>query len=299
MSTVVEKTDFSPRIQTSSSRIQTSSVATTKGWHASLELRCFSTGKETVVSKKKHVGPLRVQRAFYPEADGTCHVVVLHPPGGVAGGDQLTLNVTAGEKSRLLVTTPGANKLYGSMQKTASINQSILVRKQASVEWFPQETIVFDKASVRLHTRFDLEQGASLIAWDILCLGRKLSGETYRQGRLKQGFEIYRQGLPIFIERGFVDGGSAAMHSGWGWQGKAVSATFVASTSNGALVDELRTQIGSDSSVCVVSQLRDVLVVRYLGDSAEQAKDLFENCWNTIRKGLLNKEAIRPRIWNT
>lgn len=86
-------------------------------WAASLTLG-FSACPEgdnriTRMSKAHHYGPLRVQRPFYPEGrDGCCHVYLLHPPGGLASGDALKVEVSVESGAHTLITTPSANKLY-------------------------------------------------------------------------------------------------------------------------------------------------------------------------------------------
>ncbi len=86
-----------------------------------------------------------VQRPFYPEG-GTCHVYLLHPPGGVVGGDQLELQVQSEPGSHALITTPAATKFYRAGPHPHSLLQQNLQVRDATLEWLPQETIVFDGA---------------------------------------------------------------------------------------------------------------------------------------------------------
>ena len=78
-------------------------------WQARLELGFRATAGRTVLAHRRHVGPLVVQRPFYPEG-GICHVYLLHPPGGVVGGDTLELQVQADADSHALITTPAATR---------------------------------------------------------------------------------------------------------------------------------------------------------------------------------------------
>lgn|SRR5690554_1301073 len=91
-------------------------------WAASLTLgfcaRADGDVSITRMTTARHYGPLRVQRPFYPEGrDGCCHVYLLHPPGGVASGDSLNIDVNVGEGAHTLLTTPAANKLYRADSK--------------------------------------------------------------------------------------------------------------------------------------------------------------------------------------
>src|SRR6476620_11342443 len=114
------------------------------GWEAALDLEFAARGARTILARRASIGPLVVQRPFYPEGD-VAHVYLVHPPGGVVGGDQLRLNVLAREGAHALITTPAATKFYRSDGRVAHQRQEI-VADAASIEWLPQETIVFPDA---------------------------------------------------------------------------------------------------------------------------------------------------------
>jgi urease accessory protein len=84
------------------------------GWQAELDLSFERREGETVLRRNQHRGPLQVQKALYPEGRETCHIAILHPPGGVAAGDRLYIRASLNERSRALLTTPGATKWYRS-----------------------------------------------------------------------------------------------------------------------------------------------------------------------------------------
>src|SRR6187551_1093438 len=117
-------------------------------WQARLELGFRATAGRTVLAHRRHIGPLMVQRPFYPEG-GICHVYLLHPPGGIVGGDSLELQVDAGQGSHALITTPAATKFYRAGPHPRAVLRQNLLVKDAVLEWLPQEAIVFDGAKVR------------------------------------------------------------------------------------------------------------------------------------------------------
>ena len=148
--------------------------------------------------------PLAVQRPFYPDGPGAqggaCHVYLLHPPGGVVGGDALDIVVNAGAGSRALVTTPAAGKLYRSAGSCARLSQRLVVDEDAQLEWLPQPTIAFAGVNARMSTRVDLAPGGRFIGWEIVCLGRTDSGERYA-GQLHLALELWRDSAPLWLER--------------------------------------------------------------------------------------------------
>ena len=102
-------------------------LTATTGWLAELELEYAVRRDKTCLVRKKQRGPLTLQRPFYPEGD-ICHSYILHPPGGVVGGDTLEITVQAAAKSHCLITTPGATKFYRS--KTDLVSQQTQKRFQ-------------------------------------------------------------------------------------------------------------------------------------------------------------------------
>ncbi len=88
-------------------------------WYAKLELGFRVQADRTVLSHRKHYGPVRVQKMLWPERTGICHAIIVHPPAGIAGGDHLTFDIHVGASAHALVTTPGAGKWYRTNAKQA------------------------------------------------------------------------------------------------------------------------------------------------------------------------------------
>ena len=279
----------------------------TSGWHASLALGFDnSEGTRTVLTRREHSGPLRVQKALYPEGDAVCHAVIVHPPGGIAGGDQLDINLRVGDGARALITTPGAGKWYrsrGSDCAPATQNVRIYVGNRASLEWLPQERIVFDRADAASETRIDLAPQACYVGWEILCFGRTASGERFDAGCYRQRSQVYRDGRLAWNERGAMAGGSALLISPIGLGGQPVCATLlaVAPEVTQTLVESARAAIsGLDCAPRVaLSRLPHMIVARYIGPSGEEAKRAFIEIWRILRPALLGRTAALPRLWST
>src|SRR5271166_1361303 len=119
-------------------------AAASAGWRGELALAYERSGKRTVLVRRAHRGPLVVQKALYPEGEAVCQSVILHPPAGIVGGDQLALEVDVGDGAWAQLTTPGAAKWYRSAGPRAQQTLAFSVRAKATLEWLPQETIIFD-----------------------------------------------------------------------------------------------------------------------------------------------------------
>src|SRR5258706_6894338 len=174
-------------------------------WKASLSLGFTSHGTRSVLSRREHDGPLVVQKALYPEGEGVCHAIVVHPPGGIAGGDQLALRVDCAPQSHALLTTPGAGKWYRSAGAWAQ--QFLDFTVAGTLEWLPRETIVFDGALAELTTTVNLAEGARYIGWEVACLGRRRAGERFERGRLRLSTRIGSAGRTAFTHPGEIEAG--------------------------------------------------------------------------------------------
>ncbi|CAN0268404.1 unnamed protein product, partial [Chrysoparadoxa australica] len=198
-----------------------------KRWEARLNLHYSHLNGRSFLAKKQHYGPLVIQKSLYPEGATICHGLIIHPPGGVAGGDELTIDVNVAQNAHALLTTPGAGKWYKANGQEAKQHLLFNIAEQACLEWLPQENILFDEASVHFNAEVNLAETAKYAAWEVLCFGRQASHENWATGQLKQQASIYRSGHLIWNERVFLNANDKVMHSLVGLNGARVSANFV------------------------------------------------------------------------
>ena len=285
------------------------------GWLASLALGFENPhGLRTTLTRREHLGPLRVQKALYPEGAGVCHAIVIHPPGGIAGGDQLTVDIELATNAHALITTPGASKWYKAraspslpVARPASVpaSQRIALRlgQGAVLEWLPQETIVFNRANARTEAIVELADDALYLGWEVLCFGRTAAGETFSAGRFHQRTTIRRRGSIIWNERGTLEGGGTLMDSPIGLSGHPVCATFLAAGRDvpQSLLDAARNAIAPlpQAERVALTRLPNLIVARYLGPSGEQAREAFVALWRVLRPALARRDAVLPRLWST
>ncbi len=113
-------------------------------WNASLTLAFARAGNRTVLARRSHSGPLVIQKILNPEGPDICHAVIVHPPGGIAGGDTLGVVITLEADAAVLVTTPAATKWYKSGGRESRQAVRLTLGRDAALEWLPQEAIVYD-----------------------------------------------------------------------------------------------------------------------------------------------------------
>ena len=270
------------------------------GWDARLRLEFERRDGRTVLAARSHAGPLRVQKPLYPEGPEVCQAIVVHPPGGIVGGDSLAIDIDADAEAHAQITTPGASKWYRSTGARATSVTSLRVGSGALLEWLPQEAILFDGAIASLSLRVELVPGGRFIGWDVTCLGRTAADERFTHGRLRQSLDIVRGGAPLFCERVAIDGGGPALQSGAILGGAPVFGTLI--IAGAAIADPLLAAcraVVCDEGDGAVTRLPDVLVARYRGNSANAARTYFANLWRLLRPVLAGREVVIPRIFST
>ncbi|MGI9303603.1 MAG: urease accessory protein UreD [Gammaproteobacteria bacterium] len=247
------------------------------------------------MAERDRYGPLAVQRPFYPEGE-VCHVYLLHPPGGVVGGDTLSIDVDAANGASALVTTPAAAKFYRSAGPTAHQSQRLVLAPEATLEWLPQENIYFQGARVKLDTHIELHGESQLLMWDIHCFGRPVIDEVFAHGEFENRLSIYRDRHPLLVERQLFHPANRRHRSLMA--GRAVTALMVATNANHTLAQQCRDQASADYAIGV-TLIADLLVVRYLGDSTETARRVLTSMWACVRKVTMGRRLSVPRIWFT
>ncbi|MGY2199773.1 urease accessory protein UreD [Pseudomonas gingeri] len=269
----------------------------TPSWHAELELDYARFGATTRPVQRRHKGPLRVQKHLYAEGPEVCQHIIVHPPGGIAGGDRLDIRASVERDAWAQLTSPGAAKWYRATGP-ASQTLSLKVAAGATLEWLPQETIVFSAAQAELATRIELEGDARLFYWDMVALGRPASGERFDRGHFQAHLDIRRDGQPLWHERQRIEGGDGLLDSPIGLDGQPVFATLLVT---GEIDSELLERCRNLSTAVRgdLSQLPGLLVARCLAGQALHARAWLIELWRLLRPALLGREAVPPRIWNT
>jgi urease accessory protein len=269
-------------------------------WQANLDMSFARREGRTVLASRAHRGPLQIQKALYPEGPAVCHATVLHPPGGMAGGDALSVAARLDLRSRVILTTCGATKWYRCPQTAAQQQLYFSVAAGGALEWLPRENILFDASKARMQLDVELEPDAQFLGWEILCFGRRASGEGWHSGGLCLNSRIRQAGRMLWCERANVLAGSGFGSSPVGLAGYSVSGTFVAAGADIGceLPAHCRTlEPGDRDSRVGVTTLPRVLLARYLGHSSQDAFAWFTAIWMVLRPALLRQPAIAPRLW--
>jgi urease accessory protein len=243
---------------------------------------------------------LVVQKAFYPEGE-VCHSYLIHPPGGVVGGDEINLEIKVESCAHALITTPAANKFYRSSGKIAHLKQTLRVGENALMEWLPQESIVYEGSQVNMSTLVNLTATSRFIGWEVTCLGRPASGDHYKNGSCFQRLEISVDGKPRLLDRIVLDNNNGFRNGPWGMGNNEVMAALVVYPANKENLQAVRNYISNINSEMLslgVSLLGNLLICRGLANEAATIRAALEEIWAVLRPEIMCRPACPPRIWN-
>ena len=274
-------------------------------WHASLQLD-YSFDAPRSIARYRHDGPLRILQSLYPEGDGICHNVLVHPPGGLVGGDTLDITVDVGPGAHGLVTTPGATRFYRSTGAPARQQLHARLQAGARLEWLPLEALAYNQCRAQNKAVFELAPDAELMAWDVTALGLPQAQQAYAEGSFQQHLEV----PGVWLEQGCIDARDTRLMDGpLGLAGQRCMATlfFVAGAAlarsrREAALETVRTLIDAHAlrtTTGATSPHPQVLVVRTLAPLVEPALDLLKQLRLAWRRELWQLDAAPPRVWNT
>ncbi|MFM2186888.1 MAG: hypothetical protein RIR43_1460 [Pseudomonadota bacterium] len=288
------------------------SASAARSWRGELQLD-YRLFQGRTVARDRHEGPLRVLKALYPDDGLTCEHVMVHPPGGLAGGDHLTVQAHLHAGSRVRVTTPGATRFYKSLGASAVQSVHLNLDEGARLEWLPMETIAYAGCRAVNECRISLAPGATMIGWDLCCLGLPASGDAFRSGSIQQHLEV--QG--VWLERGLIQAEDHLLRdSPLGLQGHPVVASLWCATGSGwsgafrehvlqaglqaltaAEADPARTARAQLAAGGITSPHDQVVVFRALADAVEPVFESFQRVRDAWHRAMWQYPAPTPRIW--
>lgn len=273
-------------------------------WNAHLSLH-YALERERSVARYQHEGPLRILQSLYPEGDRICHNVLVHPPGGLVGGDHLDIHVKMGPHSHALVTTPGATRFYRSEQGQATNSVVAHLEEGARLEWLPLESLAYSGCHALNVMRFELATTAEMMAWDITALGLGHAHAPFISGRLTQHMEI----PGVWLERGTIDASDhRLLNSPLAMGGHRCMATLLFAAGRPLQAARAATALQAVRDIIEASPEREraaatmptpqTLVLRVLCPVVEPAMQLLRPAWAAWRETLWGLRGTSPRLWS-
>lgn len=238
-------------------------------------------------------------RALFPrvEADEPPQAVIVTTSGGLTDGDRVRLRVEV-DGGRATATTQAAEKIYRAAlvaEAPARIETTLRVEPGATLEWLPQETIVFDGARLRRRVEADMAADARLLACEMVVLGRGASGERFTRGAVYDGWRLRRGGRLVWADALALDGAPPDIA---GFAGATALATGLYAAPDAARwLEASREVVDGGATRGGVTMVNGVLLARFLGEPLAVRRGLVE--WLTfLRHDALGGPRRLPRVWH-
>ena len=273
-------------------------------WRADLKLD-YTLESQRTVARYLHQGPLRILQSLYPEGDQICHNVLVHPPGGLVGGDTLDIQVNVAEGAHALVSTPSATRFYKSGGQAALQQVTATLAPGARLEWLPLEAIAYNDCEATNRAIFNLAPTSELMAWDVTALGLPSSDMAFTKGHFQQHLEI----PGVWLERGNLRGDDTRwLNSPLGLAGQKCLASLVFASGNNIEPQRAAQALEAAREVLEAHPLRlqagvtcahpQVIVLRVMSPLVEPSMDLLKKVWAVWRHTLWALPSTPPRIWS-
>ena len=273
-------------------------------WRADLKLD-YTLESQRTVARYLHQGPLRILQSLHPEGDQICHNVLVHPPGGLVGGDTLDIQVNVAEGAHALVSTPSATRFYKSGGQAALQQVTATLAPGSRLEWLPLEAIAYNDCEATNRAIFNLAPTAELMAWDVTALGLPSSDMAFAKGHFQQHLEI----PGVWLERGNLRGDDTRwLNSPLGLAGQKCLASLVFASGHNIEPQRAVQALGASREVLEAHPLRlqagitcahpQVIVLRVMSPLVEPSMDLLKKVWAVWRHTLWALPSTPPRIWS-
>lgn len=272
-------------------------------WHAHLNLDYRLDAPRTVL-RHQHNGPLRILKSLYPEGDAVCHNVIVHPPGGLVGGDVLDVQVHVGSGAHGLISTPGATRFYASDGLPTRQQVTLSLEPGARLEWLPLEAIAYPGCQAHNSLSATLAEGAELLAWDVTALGLPNAAQPFNEGCFSQRLEI----PGVWLEQARIAAtDTRLLNSPLGLGGQHCMGTLILASGTTftrerreKLLDLVRAALGSAPDGLVAGATcphPQVLAVRALAPLVEPLMAGLQRVWSALRPAAWGVGSVAPRIW--
>lgn len=226
---------------------------------------------------------------------GIPEAVLANTSGGIAGGDTSHIDILVAQNAQALVTGQAAEKIYRSIDMPASIRTVIKIEDGSTLEYLPQESILFDGAKLNRAVNISLGARSCLLLSEMFVLGRWAMNEDFTRGIFLDRWSIDVAGQPIWREGLRIEGGLSSLSSSLGFaNARALATIFYAGANAAEVLGLARDVIGPMGGATIV---RGMLVVRMLGNEAGMLKQQLGEIISIIRASALGRPAEVPRVW--
>jgi urease accessory protein len=250
-------------------------------------------GPETVLDELRQVGCLK---ARFPRriVSGWMDIVMLNTGGGVAGGDRLDVAIGLGADTQATIAAQAAERFYRALaaDSPSRVRTRLTVQTGASLEWLPQETILFDRCALDRRLEVDIAADACFLGVETVVFGRTAMGERVRQGWLRDLIRVRRGDQLLLHDAVRLDGEINAhlQRAAIGCGANVVATVVYVAPDAGDKLDAVRTALGPAEAGASV--WNGMLIARILGTGSASVRRTVIAALDILRDA-----RPLPRVW--
>jgi urease accessory protein len=201
--------------------------------------------------------------------------------------------------ANITATTQAAERVYRAIGEPGQVATHIEAQGSATLEWLPQETIVFDGGRLARETEIHCAATARVLAMDWLLLGRAASGETLRTGAIRDSWRVHRDGRLIWADSFRLEGdiaGQIARPSLLG--GSTAIATILYAAADAAdHLDRARDALSAFPVKAGATLVNGLLICRIAAGLAADLRRAVTEFLRIFRAGLGGFPPALPKVW--
>jgi urease accessory protein len=228
--------------------------------------------------------------------DPPCEGTVINTGGGMAGGDRLAILIEAGPGSHVVLSTPSAERIYGSTGLVTEAAIALRLEAASRLAWLPRETILFSGA--RLSRRLDVEmhRSATLILAETVIFGRLATGERLRHGLFTDSWRIKRGGRLLHAEEARLEGeiGDLLDRPALGGGARAMATAIMVSPDAEDWLEMARSSLAGARCVWGASAWDGMLVGRFLAEDPAGLRAALARFLRLVTRGDLPHSFADP-----
>ncbi len=220
--------------------------------------------------------------------------VFINSAGGVTGGDRFAYLARAEKDTTLCATSQTAERIYKASSQSAEINTELAVAENATLEWMPQETILYEGSCLSRTIRANMKKTARLLVVESIILGRGAMGEILENVSFSDHWRIRVEEKLVFADAfKLFPPLSKSLGSGAGFtNGSAFANLVYIGPDAGERVNMARSLMKFDNVKAAASAWNDILAVRFLSQSPQDLKVALAEFLTRFRGGEM------PRLWH-
>jgi urease accessory protein len=232
-----------------------------------------------------------------PSSPQICETITLNIGGGIAGGDSLATGITLARNAQAVISSQAAERIYRALDfSPATLKTTITLGPNASLDYLPQETILFDGFALNRSLEINLAETATYLGVESLIFGRQAMGETLHYGRLRDRITLRRAGTIILQDATRLEGDITAKLARKAVANGAIAMATLIYTGPDlpSHLQTIRTALASHPCESGASAFEGIIFTRILAPSAAALRA----CVIAVLKTCRDNRPL-PRTWQS